>query len=46
MQRICTICGDDKKGCHYVVTLKARLVCWPCVAEAVELYKDMMAEEK
>lgn len=46
MERICTICGEDKKNTHYVVTLKCRLVCWPCVAEAVELYKDAMEETK
>lgn len=44
MNRICTLCGQDRKGEHYVVTLRGRFVCWTCVAEAVELYKDMVEE--
>ena len=45
MTRICDICGREDKSMHYVVTLYFQLVCWECVSEAVDYYKEAMKED-
>jgi len=46
IHRQCQLCDlVAKRGELVVVTTKGTEVCWSCVAEAVDLYKDMLKEE-
>lgn len=45
IERKCIVCGTEDIKTHMVVTLKVQEVCWPCVAEAVDYYKDAMNEQ-
>lgn len=41
----CNLCQNATKDGLRVVTTKARVVCWDCVGEAVEYYREALNEE-
>jgi len=47
-ERKCILCEKEGRGLKdetVVVTLKMHEVCWPCVSEAVDYYREAMKEE-
>lgn len=38
----CCICGTQDQYAHIVITNKLQVVCWQCVTDAVEYYKEEM----